>query len=79
MWDKAIEIAAQYGPFPFGIVIGIFINQIAYHKTFAYVREEKKAYDEEKKELMKLIQTQQGRIDKLHETLYPKQARRKQS
>jgi len=77
MWKTILDLAAQYGPFPAGIIIGIYIKQLAYRQTLEYMKEERSAYKDEKKALLELVQSQQVRIDKLHENLHPKQQRRK--
>lgn len=58
---------AGYGPFPIGIVIGIYLARSAYSTALKYLNEEKKELREEKRELRKTIDAQQKRIDTLHD------------
>jgi len=39
---------AEYGKFPVGIVIGIWLSKSAYTKSLGFLNEEKKALREEK-------------------------------
>lgn len=70
MWEKIIELASQYGPFPVGIIVGLYIKELAEKRIFELARQEREAHSEEKKELSKLLEAQQARIDKLHLDLY---------
>jgi prefoldin subunit 5 len=70
-FTTAWDTIAQYGEFPIGIVIGMFLTKSAYSDTIKYLNEEKKELREEKKELRKTISSQQTRIDTLHDKVFP--------
>lgn len=69
MWDKIIELAAQYGPFPAGIVFGVMIKGWSASQLLKLTEREKKALRDEKRELIELIQAKDSRIDKLHDKI----------
>jgi hypothetical protein len=58
---------AEYGPFPIGIIVGMYFAKSAYSSAIKYLNEEKKELREEKKELRNTIEAQQKRIDILHD------------
>lgn len=70
MWDKIVELAAQYGPFPLGIVVGISIKKWAFSKVLKLYEREKEALRQEKRELIELVKAKDVRIEKLHDKLF---------
>ena len=76
MWETIANKVAEYGPFPFGIIVGIYIKELAEKKVYELMKQEREAHKEEKKELTALLKAQQGRIDILHKELYPSKPRR---
>lgn len=75
MWNKILEIVGQYGPFPFGIMVGILINKWVVSKLLNLTEREKEALRQEKKELHELVNAKEDRIDKLHDMLNPQNRR----
>ncbi len=73
MWDKILELAAQYGPFPFGVVVGIIIKNWSVSKFLKFAEREKDALRVEKRELIEVIKGKEERIDALHDKLFPKE------
>lgn len=72
MWEKIIELVAQYGPFPVGIVVGIVIKNWSVDQLLKSTEKEKDALRKEKRELIDLVKVKEDRIDKLHSKLLPK-------
>ena len=70
-WTKFIEIIAGYGPFPLGIIVGIFITNHVYSKIINLSEKEKEALREEKSALLEMLAAKEERIDKLHSEIYP--------
>lgn len=64
------HIIAGYGPFPFGIVVGIWLANRAYSQSLKYSEQEKSELREEKRQLRETIEAQQKRIDLLHDEAY---------
>lgn len=73
MMDKILEVVAQYGPFPVGIMVGIWLSRWANAQLFNLMRRENDALRQEKKELLELIQAKETRIDLLHDKYLPKE------
>jgi len=69
MWETIAEILREYGPFPGGIVVGIWLTKWAVSKQFRYMESDKKQLREENKQLRGFLESQQKRIDSLHEKL----------
>ena len=69
MWDAVGDFLLKYGPFPSGIVVGMWLTKWAISKQLMYMDKEKMALRNEKKELMEYIKAQEKRIDQLHERL----------
>ena len=69
MFDKMLDIAAQYGPFPVGIVVGMYIMKWAISMQLKSSEKEKGSLRKEKTELLEFVTAQQARIDKLHEKI----------
>jgi len=67
-----IEKVSSYGPFPFGIIIGVWINRWSTSAVIKMAGEERAAIREEKKELHNIIKAKEARIDALHDRLLPK-------
>ena len=68
--EKIIEIVSSYGPFPFGIVVGIYLAKAAYDRATGYLHSEVSALRDEKKHLRETITNQQKRIDVLHDKIF---------
>jgi len=66
MGEKLLELAAQFGPFPFGVIVGILIMMWTTHKLTGYLERQVKALQDENKQNIKTILTQQERINELH-------------
>ncbi|MBF0556088.1 MAG: hypothetical protein HQK96_16305 [Nitrospirae bacterium] len=66
---KLLEIVDQYGPFPVGIFIGIWIKRWSMDKYFKSSEREKGALYNQIKELYVTIKSKDDRIDKLHNTI----------
>ncbi|MDD5759174.1 MAG: hypothetical protein PHI06_08830 [Desulfobulbaceae bacterium] len=72
MWDKILGLVAQYGPFPFGVVVGIIIKSWSVDQFLKSAEKEKDALRKEKRELIDLVKVKEDRIDKLHGKLSSK-------
>ena len=72
LWSLIIEKVSSYGPFPFGIIIGVWINRWSTSAVIKMAGEERAAIREEKKELHNIIKAKEARIDALHDRLLPK-------
>jgi hypothetical protein len=70
--DKFIEIIAGYGPFPAGIIVGVWLARGAYNRALTYMEKITIELREEKKQLRETIEAQQKRIDLLHDEAYNK-------
>lgn len=68
-----IDAVAQYGPFPVGIIVGMYISRIAHKESIENIKEEKKDLREEKKELLKALENKEERLDTLHRQLTDKE------
>ena len=66
MWQTIIDLAKEYGLFPAGIIVGIWLTKWATSKMLDLMESEKKGLREEKRELHEFIKSQQNRIDKLY-------------
>jgi prefoldin subunit 5 len=66
----AWKTIAEYGQFPVGIIVGIYLARSAYNKALNYMNEEKRELRNEKKELQGTIEAQQQRIDILHDKIF---------
>lgn len=71
MWDKILELAAQYGPFPVGVVFGVMIKNWSVSKFLDLSEREKESLRKEKRELIELVKAKEDRIDALHNKLLP--------
>lgn len=69
MWQVISDILKEYGLFPAGIMIGIWLTKWATSEQRKYMELDKKGFSEEKKVLLEVIESQQKRIDKLHKQL----------
>lgn len=74
MWDNVLNLAAQYGPFPIGNIVGIYITNIAFSKVAELTKQKEAAQSESIRHLTELIESQQARIDKLHDELHRNQS-----
>lgn len=72
IWSLILKQVVSYGPFPFGIIVGIWINRWSTSAVIKMAGEEKAAIREEKKELHGIITAKEARIDALHDRLLPK-------
>jgi len=68
-WEAFSNFFLKVGPFPAGIIVGIWLTKWAINKQFKYMSEEKVALREEKKVQLEYIKAQETRIDKLHDKL----------
>lgn len=71
MWETIGKIFIDYGPFPAGIIVGMWLTKWSISQQLKYSEKEKDAIREEKKQALKLIESQQKRIDRLHEKIAP--------
>lgn len=71
MWETIGKLFLDVGPFPTGILVGMWITKWSISQQLKFSEREKTALREEKKQLLKLIENQQKRIDKLHEKIAP--------
>ena len=69
MLDQILPFAVEYGPFPLGIITGIFITRRVDNKILDMMQKEKEALRQEKKELLELIDIKDDRIEALHNQL----------
>ena len=69
MWDKILEVVAQYGPFPVGIVFGVMIKRWSDSELMKTLRAEIQTLRDEKSQLLDQIQAKELRIDALHDKL----------
>lgn len=69
MIEKFFEFAAEYGPFPGGIIVGVWINRWASSKAFAFLDRELKYAQKERDKLFDTLKNQELRLDKLHDML----------
>ena len=68
--SEVVRIVSGYGPFPFGILIGMWFASRAYRTALNYSDKEKDELREEKRQLRETIEAQQKRIDILHDTAF---------
>jgi len=68
--SEFFRIVAEYGPFPLGIIVGIWLARGAYSQSLRYSEKEKAELREEKRQLRETIEAQQKRIDLLHDEAY---------
>ena len=59
----------EWGPFPSGIIIGIWLARGAYNKALDLMKNEIEQMRTEKQELRQTIVAQQERIDVLHDRM----------
>jgi hypothetical protein len=72
LWGSIIKQVADYGPFPFGIIVGVWINKWSTSTVIQITKEEKDAIRKEKRELQGIIKAKEDRIDALHDKIMPK-------
>jgi hypothetical protein len=70
---EIIEVVANYGPFPFGILVGVWIMKWAYAAQTEYIQRENAALRKEKLDILSLVTEKENRIDMLHDKLNEKQ------
>jgi hypothetical protein len=70
MWSNIVKVASEYGPFPAGSVVGIFISWLANKDVMKLHMQADSAHRETVANLSELLKVQQARIDALHEQLY---------
>jgi hypothetical protein len=71
MWADFLDIVKQYGPFPVGILLGLWIRGLTFREIKKSHLREIRAYDRTNKNLNKMILAQEKRIDKLHKKIKP--------
>lgn len=64
-----VETLSQYGPFPLGVFLGIMIARWGFDKQVGYMNKTQEELQREKQALITHIETQNGRIEKLHDKL----------
>lgn len=69
-WDKILDLAAQYGPFPVGIVVGMWIKQWGTKLYFQSTEKEKEHLRSQIKDLHDVVKSKDDRISKLHNDLH---------
>ncbi len=69
MWDKALELVAQYGPFPVGILIGMWIKSASMKMYFKSSEKEKDSLRKQGENLHDIIESKNERIEKLHDEI----------
>lgn len=67
MIKNLLEIISGYGPFPVGIVIGIWIAKWAVDKQFKYMTREIESLKSRNDDLLKLVLAKEDRIAILHD------------
>lgn len=70
--DNIFQIVAEYGPFPIGIMVGIWMKKWVVSQLIAQSKHENDGLRKEKQALIELVQAKEDRIDKLHDKLEPK-------
>lgn len=64
-----MELAAKYGPVPFGIVLGIMLDRWSMRYYFKSTEEEKKALRGQIKDLHVVVRSKEDRIERLHDQI----------
>jgi hypothetical protein len=66
LFQSFLEIVSQYGPFPVGIVFGVWISRWATKQQFEYMGKEIDALRKEREKIVDIVRSQESRIDILH-------------
>ncbi len=69
MIKSIFEIISGYGPFPVGIIIGVWIGKWAVTEQFKYMTREINSLRSRNDDLLKIIDVKEERIMKLHDKI----------
>lgn len=67
MIKSILEIISGYGPFPVGIIIGIWIGKWAITEQFKYMSREIESLRSRNDDLLKIVYAKENRISILHD------------